>query len=427
MLRVAYGAQDLYLTGTPEITFWKSVHKRHTPFAQESVEQTLNGSVGFSKRVTVTVSRNGDLLSGMWLEIKMKSLANKPTWYPAEALIKEVELEIGGQKIDRHYSDWFRIYDELFHTQEQKLAYRRMTNFNLAEERGFAVSRRLFLPLNFFFCQEPGLALPLIALQFHEVKVHITFASDLEMEVMGIDKTVAPEVKVYADYVYLENEERKRYASASHEILISQCQFTGNETLPVTVGDAATTNVSMVNVRLNFNHPVRYLAFVVKGDAYHGLYSTAVAPYDAAVSGVDVDAYEALHNDAYAPVHSVKLQLNGHDRASVRSGRWFNQAIPYTTCSTSPAAGIYLYSFSLDPRKSQPSGTCNMSRIDNCTLQLQLKKTGGADPSNIADEDAVVAQPATGVVPNLRNLLVFASNFNILRITSGMGGLAFSN
>lgn len=425
MQLVAYGAQDLALTGVPEITYWHSVWKRHTPFSVESVEQTVNGAIDFGKRVTVTVSRNGDMLSNTWLEIKLTSSSAEAAWYPAEALIKEITLEIGGQTIDRHYSDWFRMYDELFHTKEQKEAYRRMTNFNMAEENTATskVSRRLFLPLKFWYCNEPGAAIPLVACQFHEIKLHITFASAAEM--LGIDTAVAPEVKIYCDYVYLEAEERKRYATQSHELLISQVQFTGSETLPVTVGDSTTNTVSTVNVRLNFNHPTRFLAFAVKG-THHGMYTTAPYVPGASVNGYDIDGEFAIHNDAYAPVHTVKLQLNGHDRASVRSGRWHNEGVPYQVCSTHPASGIYLWSFALDPRKSQPSGTCNFSRIDNATLQLQLKKTasGSVDGAGVSEEDQIVED---GNARNLRNLIVFAQNYNLLRIVSGMAGLAFSN
>jgi hypothetical protein len=435
MQLVAYGAQDLSLTGSPEITYWRSVHKRHTPFAVESVEQTFSGAIDFGKRVTVTVSRNGDLLSNSWLEIKLKQ--NGPTYYPAEALIKEIELEIGGQKIDRHYSDWFRIHDELFHTKEQKDAYKRMTNFDLdsesaePEEGQTGVIRRLYLPLNFFFCKEPGLAFPLVACQFHEIRLHVTLAQ--ATEILGIDPTYTPEVKMYCAYTFLESEERKRYATQSHEMLITQVQHTGAETLPVAVGASTSTSVSTVNVRLNFNHPTRYLAFVVKG-TQHGVYSTAapVAWLGSAINGTDPKADAAMHNDAYAPIHTVKLQLNAHDRASVRHGKWYNQAVPYECCSSRPAGGIYLYSFSLDPRKTaQPSGTCNFSRIDNATLQLQLKRVtldGNGDPhatpAAVADEDVIV-HDALGY--NLRNLLVFAESFNLLRVVSGMAGLAFSN
>jgi hypothetical protein len=158
------GAQDVYLTGSPSITFWKLVYRRHTSFALEAIEQVFNGSVGYGRKVSATVSRNGDLVTTAYLEVtlKRKTGTQYPPYYPAEAFIKEIELEIGGQRIDRVYSDWYRIYDELFRTDAEKDAYKRMTNFDADAPNGQV--RRFYVPLIFFFNTNPGLALPLIAL-----------------------------------------------------------------------------------------------------------------------------------------------------------------------------------------------------------------------------------------------------------------------
>jgi len=475
MQLVAYGAQDLYLTGEPEITFFKSIYKRHTNYSLESIEQTFNGQVGFGKRVSCTISRNGDLITNMYLEVVME--ADGATWFPVEALVKEVELDIGGQKIDRHYSDWFRIYDELFRTGTQKNAYFRMTNFpNEDQVIGTPIKRRLYLPLIFFFNKEPGMALPLIALQFHEVKVHFTFAHASEID--GLGKASSDlDATLYVDYVYLDTEERKRFASSNHELLIEQLQFTGNESIQL-----GSTRVQK-NIRLNFNHPVKYLAWVVKGDK-HGMYNNSHAfPWtsDLDASGLmevtedmldSTSTLEVLRSvnsawtatrveeavaaaqsgnwggfseqeqlqfmqyrqfrftgegsyidDAYAPLYSAKLQLNGHDRFSERKGSFFNQVQPYQCCQSLPAAGIYMYSFALEPRKHQPTGTCNFSRIDNATLQLTFKTVKSvANAKNIPDDESTVNNRY-----NLRDIKIFAVNYNVLRIMSGMGGLAFSN
>lgn len=474
MQLVAYGAQDLYLTGSPEITFFKSIYKRHTNYSLEAIEQTFNGQVGFGKRVSCTISRNGDLITNMYLEVVME--ADGATWFPVEALVKEVELEIGGQKIDRHYSDWFRIYDELFRAGTQKNAYFRMTNFpNEDQIVGTPIKRRLYLPLIFFFNKEPGMALPLIALQFHEVKVHFTFATIAEID--GISSNTDLDATLYCDYVYLDSEERKKMASSNHEMLIEQLQFTGNES--VTLG----ANKVQKNIRLNFNHPVKYLAWVVRGDK-HGIYNNShafpwteelnsvqevsedmldeeatknilTAKYgwsasdvDAAIASLQMGQPMTLANgnlatdaqkkqfimnrqflftgegsyidDTYAPMYSAKLQLNGHDRFSERKGSFFNQVQPYQCCRTLPAGGIYMYSFALDPSKHQPTGTANFSRIDNATLQLTFKglKDEYKNAKNIESEEFTVNNRY-----NLRDIKVFAVNYNVLRIMSGMGGL----
>lgn len=165
MQLVAYGAQDVYLTGSPSITFFKLVYRRHTSFALEAIEQVFNGTTGFGRKVSATVSRNGDLVTTAYLEITLKrntGTDNEP-FYPAEAFVKEIELEIGGQRIDRVYSDWYRIYDELFRTDAEKDAYKRMTNFDAGAPDEQV--RRFYLPLIFFFNNNAGLALPLIALK----------------------------------------------------------------------------------------------------------------------------------------------------------------------------------------------------------------------------------------------------------------------
>lgn len=413
---VAYGAQDLYLTGTPEVTWWKAVHKRHSNFAKEAVQQTFNGSVGLGKRVTCTLSRNGDLVSNIWLEFDIDTTIDA-SWYPAEALVKEIELEIGGQKIDRHYSDWFRLYDELFHTAEQKAAYRNMTNVDWDEENGTAgLRRKLYLPLNFFFNKDAGMALPLISLQFHEVKLHITFADS----VVGVN--ALQDVKLYADFVYLDVEERKKFASASHEYLIEQLQFTGDEGHTI-----LTTGTTTKQIRLSFNHPVKYIVWAMKDGSKHGIYNLAtdLAKVLTPLAGGVVP--KGYYNDSFAPLHSAKLQLNGHDRFSERPGSYFSKVQPMQHCGTQPQAGVYFYSFALDPKKTtQPTGSCNFSRIDNATLSLTFKKHVDGLVSTVADAADEFTGDAT-ILDNFKTIKVFCSNWNVLRIMSGMGGLAFSN
>ena len=406
MQLIAYGAQDIYLTGSPSITFWRIVYRRHTAFASESIEQTFNGTVGWNKRVSCTLSRNGDLVTTVWLEIVLKrKVANDVSgtpFYPAENLIKEAEFELGGQKIDKVYSDWFRIYDELFRKDAEKESYRRMTNFDSNAPDGQV--RRFYLPLNFFFNRHPGLALPLIALQYHEAKIHLTLASAEEMNKVGIDTTVDPQVTLFATYIYLDADERRRFAQSSSEILITQLQHTGAESVA-----PDTTNRKTFNIRLNLNHPTKFLAWAVKQGDVHGKFTTSS------------DRQE--YNDAYAPLLDARLTLNGHDRFSTRRGSWFNQVSTYETLKSKPAAGIYMYPFALRPDEHQPSGTCNFSRIDNATLILTFKAgSAGTNIANVVSEEATLS-----AVTGLTNLLVYAENYNVLRIMSGMGGLAYSN
>ena len=409
MQLVAYGAQDIYLTGSPQITFFKTIYRRHTNFAVESIEQTFNGSVGWGKKISTTISRNGDLMTDVFLEITMKKntavagAISTTTFFPAEALIQDIELEIGGQRIDKHYADWFRIYDSLFRKNAERTNYRRLTDFVDGEATGTV--KRFYLPLIFFFNKTPGLALPLIALQYHEVKLNINLASS----VLGISPLDADlTVQCYVDYVYLDSDERRRFAQVSHEYLISQLQYTGDESVTV-----AATERSQ-NVRLNFNHPTRFLTWVFKGPK-HGQYTGEVTAADYANIGTFAESL--------APMKSAKLQLNGHDRFAERKGSYFNLVTPWQTLRTHVPAGIYLYSFALKPDEHQPSGSCNFSRIDNSTLSITMKAASVANTvGSVVSEDVTVITAQA-----LTSLKIFAENYNVFRIMSGMGGLAYSN
>jgi len=362
MQLVAYGAQDVYLTGNPQITFFKVVYRRHTNFSMEAIEQTLNGTAKLNHKVSCTVSRNGDLIHRVYLQVKLS--ANSDASIPALAghkLVRSVEVEIGGQRIDRHTGEWLQVWNELTQEQGKKAGYDEMVG---AVASADGASRTLYVPLQFWFCRNPGLALPLIALQYHEVKVNVDFA---DLAGCSMD-----EARLYVDYIYLDTEERRRFAQISHEYLIEQLQFTGSETLDES---------SSPKVKLNFNHPVKCLLWTLKG------------------SSEEQDYAFMEHGDA-------KLQLNGHERFSSRDGKYFSLVQPYQHMPNVPVANpVHMYSFGLKPAEHQPSGTCNMSRIDNATLTLSTPSNSG----------------------NKLTLNMYAVNYNVLRIMSGMGGLAYSN
>jgi len=486
MQLVAYGAQDIYLTGNPQITFFKVVYRRHTNFAMEAIEQTFNGSADFGKKVTCTVSRNGDLVSRMYLEAELPAVnanTGSSVWASkvGHQLVKNVEVEVGGQRVDKHYADWLEVWSQLTTPDSKSTGYAGMVDnstaatgtfvdavaqtdsgLNLATgaqnitatqvdlnigaytlavtddgtnitdvtfthtagtytadavsgnsstsatinlkkggtvikqldgttdnvvtiavdgadikvtSTGFldgskaVAAKRLYVPLQFWFCRNPGLALPLIALQYHEVKVNMEFDTFANVKTSAMESTTGAlsSASLWVDYVYLDTDERRRFAQVSHEYLIEQLQFTGDESF---------TSTSR-SLRLNFNHPVKELVWVgttATRGSYDGNLSTA------------------------------KLQLNGHDRFAERKGSYFNFVQPYQHHTAMPSGNVYVYSFALKPEEHQPSGTCNFSRIDNATLQLTWSTA-----------------PAGGLVR------VYAVNYNVLRVMSGMGGLAYSN
>ncbi len=601
MQLVAYGAQDVYLTGNPQITFWKVTYRRYTNFAIESIEQTFNGQADFGRRVQCIVSRNGDLAYRTYLQVTLPEINQLmgvgfnssqdilstvyARWldYPGEQLIAQVEVDIGGQRIDRQYGDWMHIWNQLTMTSEQTAGYFKMignvTQLTFITDPSFAevdgpcdslaprqvcAPRRalpeytLYIPLQFWFCTNPGLALPLIALQYHEIKITLDIrpideclwavttlncnADSYSGGGMALETTkkgqYAPgrpvpaaiaynqslvAASIYIDYVFLDTDERRRMAQNPHEYLITQLQFTGDES----VGSSSN------KIKLNFNHPVKELIWVVQPDqnvdycsslvcdallykvlgaqpfnytdaidalpnAIHafggpdelsgqygyidarGLFDDAGAmdapptdshftgywhgpgnPYsETNMGGADytwgpavqpgtntilpqpnqslVSPYLqglvqrdgnmrdrnstvsdagtfvlcetslSLHCWGLNPVVTGKLQLNGQDRFSEREGTYFSWVQPFQCHTRTPDEGINVYSFALRPEEHQPSGTCNFSRIDNATLQLVL--------SNATVEGTKTAK-----------VRVYATNYNILRIMSGMGGLAYSN
>ena len=531
MQLVAYGAQDVYLTGNPQITFWKVTYRRHTNFAMESIEQTFNGQADFGNRVVCTISRNGDLAYRVYLEVtlpKVKPGASAVArWldYPGEHLIEDVSVEIGGQRIDRQYGSWMHIWNQLTMTSEQERGYHKMVGqttaltyltdnkfsdvatactdnvaTNVCQPRNALPETTLYVPLQFWFCRNPGLALPLIALQYHEVKININFRAVNEMlwhvtgtasgvgdkKAASVETTSMAAASLFVDYIFLDTDERRRMAQSPHEYLIEQLQDNGLESV------GSTSN----KIRLNFNHPCKELVFTVQKDEHvnycnsfkgdkqmflalgaqpfnytdtldalpnsilafgtegsvgSGDYinSTALFHDSAAVFGTtsfpasandwltgggaggdfrgeaDVGAREvvgvsdagtfvlsetALHMHCWGenPVVTARLQLNGQDRMSDREGSYYDVVQPFQHHTRTPDTGINVYSFALRHEEHQPSGTCNMSRIDNATLQLILSSN-------------TVSTTETAKVR------VWATNYNVLRIMSGMGGLAYSN
>ena len=239
MQLVAYGAQDVYLTGNPQITFFKVVYRRHTNFSVEAIEQTFNGSADFGRTVTATISRNGDLLSNTYLNVTLPASTSTDWGYVKRvgyAMIESAKLEIGGSKIDEVYGSWMNIWNELSRNNSNDRAHDKMVG-NTLELTTTADKAKtdLYIPLPFFFCRNVGLALPLIALQYHDVKITLKFRDAAScMNVKGGAAPTVPhfaDAKLLCDFVYLDSEERKRFAQASHEYLIEQLQFTGAETV----------------------------------------------------------------------------------------------------------------------------------------------------------------------------------------------------
>ena len=435
MQLVAYGAQDIYLTGNPQITFFKVVYRRHTNFSIESVPCTFNSTFDFGKKTTVTISRNGDLISNMYLEIKVPALKQaQPTgagtintfvqWTNGlgNALIKSVAIEIGGQEIDKHYGEWMDIWNELNVGVNHRDGYDFMVNNKDSGSTPNATNKiTLYVPLRFWFNRNPGLALPLISLQYHEVKINVEIenitkliktdvvdlttvedASSTASSGSGLSEASITSASLYVDYIYLDTDERRRFAQVSHEYLIEQVQYTGPESIEA--------NGSNEKFNLNFNHPVKSLHWVIQDDAYLNGSMVVSSPL---VDGKNVKGGQKLvyyvaqstdgKNDTF---EKGKIMINGHDRMPERDSDYFRLVQNVQHMDVFPRKTIYTYSFALRPSEHQPSGTCNFSRLDNASLHLNFN---------------------TNQKANDRFIKIFAVNYNVLRIMSGMGGLAYSN
>jgi hypothetical protein len=392
MQLVAYGAQDIYLTGNPQITFFKVVYRRHTNFSMELIEQTLNGTVSASSRVTATISRNGDLIHDMYYKIKaLAKIVAASGDNPGHNMIDNVECEIGGQQIDKHYGHWMEVWSQLTeenpgtvapsavadtppagHTKFQRMALAGGVNDGGGTR---TLENSHWVPLQFWFCRNVGLALPLIALQYHEVKIITTFSACLGTGADTLDDS--GNISLWANYIYLDTDERRRFAQVSHEYLIEQVQFQLN-------GQGSTAADSY---DLNFNHPVKELIWAGVAAQAWGSANAGAGTFKDVVGG------------------DWQLKLNGHDRFAAQDSGYFTRQQVWKHHSGFGGIitqSIAVYSFALKPEEHQPSGTCNFSRIDNA----QLKASATTDTLGV---------------------YIYAVNYNVLRIMSGMGGLAYSN
>lgn len=576
--------QDVYLTGNPQITFFKVVYRRHTNFSVESIEQYFNGTINFGRKGTAEISRNGDLITHIFLKVVLPEVRYTGdftrfghvefAWvkHLGHAIIDETELEIGGSQIDKQYGDWLHIWSELTTDPGKKYGLNKMIgnipeltsistlSWDVPENTLLKPSYTLYIPLEFYFNRNNGLALPLIALQYHQVKVYVKFrpveqlynASDAFKA--GKEDLNLDEASLYVDYVYLDTEERRRFAQVSHEYLIEQLQFTGEESI---------NNANSAKYKLNFNHPVKALYWVTKlgnyqggrfmvydpddwerarenaakllllaqldldefgyfnevavdsgNDSYMGdggVEYVAINPADPSyepnfvfndsataeryngsvligrlspnvpllkrnkdqdlrdkVAGVirihtdfdndnlnypevekitrndltitdlsiPIDKYNEDNRSEYIkrfdltlwlhtnygllidgsvnPVSEVQLQLNGQDRQSKRPGFWYDTVVPYTHFKNTPPDGVNVFSFALNPVEHQPSCTCNFSRIDTANLNLWFAHLANNKYADCFSD-------------NDNKVQIYAVNYNVLRVMSGMAGLAYSN
>lgn len=391
---VAKGEQDVHIIGNPNMTYFKNVFKRHTNFSIETIPLNFNETPTFDSISSVIIDKKGDLLHKVIIELELPALATNISWINGigHHIIEYVELRIGGVLIDKSYGELMDIWSELTTTNSQQGGYYKMVgkfgSYNKSVQTG---SVKLFIPLQFWFCRDISRSLPLIAMQYSDVKISVKFRQYNQLynlrNVIGSDGPVPTDrtitsARVLAEYVYLDEYERKKLAGMKEmTTLIEQFQISNNNNI--------LTNQTHLNIPLNFNHPVKELLWIYRSDSNLN-------------TNNDRSNYSSNATDS-KPFTFVELKMNGTDRFKKLPGDYFRLVQPYKHHTNGHENYIYSYSFALYPEELQPSGSCNFSKIDNTTLNLTL--------SNNIESGFVT---------------VFGFNYNILKIKNGMAGLMYS-
>lgn len=453
---VAQGKQDVFLTGNPQITWFKMVYRRYTNFAIESQQIYFDGNPDFGKRVTALIPRRGDLLGPIIMEVVLPYVTmtdgTSGTYVNSTgySLIEEISLEIGEQEIDKQTGEWMEIWTTLSTPASQRDALDNMIGrvdglnqapvvvasptCSVGNYQYGAV--KLYIPLQFWFTKNPGLYLPLLAMQYHPIRINMKIRSLADMisnsTLTASCSTVQPQptsivdLRLWGDYIYLDTEERRRFVANTHEYLIEQIQYTPKISIP--------EGINTQNVRLEFNHPLRELIWIVQRDVMlttHEWFNFgSTSAYEAGIS-------QDILQDGV-------LQVDGYDRFDSRDAGYFRlvQSYQYHT-TTDIKKYIYLYSFALRPEEMQPSGSLNASRIDNMNLLLNFRPDTNqpatieipilgpngeqlfTDATRTVRLTRVITNPSYKPNRGKAHVVVYAKNHNVLRIVNGFAGLLF--
>lgn len=340
---VATGIQDVHLTGNPEISFFRSNYRRHTHFAMGIEEQIIQGTPAPSSMSTLRFERKGDLLSYVYLTAG--DIASNIQSWDWNTLIDKAELVIGGQVIDTQDVFFSNTVSPLYISSTYSTKFQS------------AAGTTNFFPFQFFFCKDFQSVLPLVALQFHDVEIRVYWNANLPAG--------ARSIRAWANFIYLDADERKHFAEKPQDMIIYQVQRTVAQ--PGTMQEVV------------FNHPVKFITFPTQ-------------PYT-------------------NPNQTLKLQINGVDIGLDKGLPHYTDVAPYfhTQYGFDTTKTTALIPFCLDTSKLQPTGTLNFSRIDSFRLITQAPSL------------------TSNIVNTARTQYLYAVNYNVLRINKGMAGLLYSN
>lgn len=536
--------KDIFTISNPQITLFKIVYRRYTNFSRQPIKQSINDP-DFNKKLSVKLDPIGDLITKMYLKIKLNQIIPnkiKFAWIRriGHAIIKQIDITIGGIVIDKQYNYWLDIWYELTKKSKNKKSYNKMigdvdilTNLNNQIKPEY----NLYIPLQFWFNRHYGLALPIIALRYHDIYLNIELENKNKLIISDSNcpDSIYSQMKILnmdliTDYIYLDIEERRRFALISHEYLIEQIQFDSSENL------SFRFKTNIYKMPLNLNNQTKEIIFFLKNLNYYSykpflcysnknnwsmelincskqilldslflkkiysqqndleymcekfapgsvncpsrknnLFITNNSNYtlylntsslcylfpnekyyliddinasiivsknnkiivenltksisDEFVS-IPIDPEYVIDNrfnktliyinqfsnyglyitNKTNPIDYSCFETDSNKYLiSKNKGSFFNILQPYLNHSSTPSDGINLYSFALFPENHQPSGTCNMSRIENKYLTIWIKKI--LNDININDDNY--------------KLYVYAVSNNILRIMAGFSGLAY--
>lgn len=440
---VAVGVEDEYLTKTPEITFFETVYRQHVPFSMQTVPMLFSSGFSFGNTISCNIDRIGDLVGGMTLNIKLDSLKSTNQWVNdlGHTLIEHVELEIGGQVVDKHYGEWLDIWAEFTQPTGKKSGYYEMVykdvgsltapmGLNLDDSDQTKVdffansdnnpaksgARDIYVPLSFWFCRNPGLALPLIALSHHQVKINFQIApfSKCVTDPHGnknqttiSSHSANASARLLVNYYYLDNASRESIATKEHKFLVEQLQTTG----VISVQKGTTCN----RYPLNFSHPVKALFWVFQQDN------------NDANQNFLYGRVKGASNEAPPLVDAMQLKINGQEFTNMYSHKFFSLLQPYyhNTSIPSISTDLYTFSFGLRPEEHQPTGTLNFSRVENAYLHVNFnKKNPSVSSDSTTGIDSVANDDAIEEFSYI-NFRCYALNYNVFVVTSGMGGMLY--
>ena len=446
---VAYGAQNFYLNGNPSLSFFKKVFKTHTNFSSESIRINFNRStLNFDTSTTLIskIDRNADLIQEIYFVMKLPSIKKlkvndefqKFNFVKnlGECMIDHCYVNIGGNIIDKQYGEWMHVWNELSIQASKRYGYDKLIgnipelyspddNHFLKEKSIQIFERKIYIPLKFWFNKNPGLALPLISMQYHQVELVIEIRpikdiftindlkpsfSDFERYFAGNMEANALVTDLYLEtnYIFLDTDERTYFALNSIDYLIEQVSKIDEKGIP-----------KNYVVNLPLHNPVKELIWVLNRNDrsdYNKWFDFVDWEYEHIVETQSRQSYQTDVHQHVQIFHeterhgeilkNAKIMFNGLDRIETKDNYYFNLIQPYQHHTFIPKEGIYVYSFSLFPESFQPSGNCNMSKLNKIQMNIET-----IEPlySNYKYDSTL-----------------YAVNYNFLRITSGLAGLAYS-